>query len=84
MKRINALLKDNDRNPYSGIGKPEPLKGDMSGWRSRRIDDFNRLICKMVSLSSCNAAVTIELNPSKTRQPMRDVFTRFMEACDPL
>jgi toxin YoeB len=32
LRRINALLKDIDRNPFEGIGKPEPLKGDLSGW----------------------------------------------------
>jgi toxin YoeB len=44
LKRINALLKDIDRDPYSGIGKPELLKGNLSGWWSRRIDDFNRIV----------------------------------------
>jgi toxin YoeB len=44
LKRINALLKDIERNPYSGIGKPEPLKGNLSGWWSRRIDGFNRIV----------------------------------------
>ena len=39
LKRINQLLKDIDRSGYDGIGKPEPLKGDLSGWWSRRIDD---------------------------------------------
>ena len=37
LKRINQLLKDIDRSGYDGIGKPEPLKGDLSGWWSRRI-----------------------------------------------
>jgi len=44
LKRINKLLKDIERNGYDGIGKPEPLGGDMSGWWSRRIDDANRLV----------------------------------------
>jgi toxin YoeB len=42
LKRINQLLKDIDRSGYDGIGKPEPLKGDLSGWWSRRIDDTHR------------------------------------------
>lgn len=46
-KRIIQLLKDIDRNGYSGIGKPEPLKGDLSGYRSRRIDDKNRIVYKI-------------------------------------
>ena len=44
MQRINALIKDIQRNPFEGIGKPEPLKGNLSGWWSRRIDDTNRIV----------------------------------------
>ena len=44
LKRINQLLKDIDRSGYDGIGKPEPLTGDLSGWWSRRIDDTHRLV----------------------------------------
>jgi len=44
LKRINALLKDIGRNTFDGIGKPEPLKEDLSRFWSRRIDDKNRLI----------------------------------------
>lgn len=44
LKRINALIKDIKRNPFEGIGKPEPLKGNLSGWWSRRIDDTNRIV----------------------------------------
>ena len=47
LKRINQLLKDRDRNGYSGIGKPEPLKNDLSGYWSRRIDEVNRLVYKI-------------------------------------
>ena len=47
LKRINQLLKDNDRNGYTGIGKPEPLKSDMKGYWSRRIDDVNRLVYRI-------------------------------------
>jgi toxin YoeB len=43
-KRINELLKDIARNPYDGIGKPEPLKYKYSKFWSRRIDDEHRLI----------------------------------------
>ena len=46
LKRILQLLKDIDRNGYEGIGKPEPLKGDLSGWWSRRIDDTHRIVYK--------------------------------------
>jgi addiction module toxin, txe/yoeB family len=47
LKRINALLKDVERNSFEGIGKPEPLKGNLSGYWSRRIDDTNRLVYKV-------------------------------------
>lgn len=47
LKRINALLKDIDRNPFGGIGKPEGLKGNLSGLWSRRIDDVNRLVYRV-------------------------------------
>jgi toxin YoeB len=48
LKRINQLLKDIDRNAFEGIGKPEPLKHDKQGYWSRRIDDVNRLIYRIV------------------------------------
>jgi len=48
LKRINLLLKDIDRNGHAGIGKPEPLKHKFQGWWSRRIDDENRLIYRIV------------------------------------
>ena len=49
LKRINQLLQDIDRNRYTGIGKPEPLKGNHTGWWSRRIDDTNRLVYRINS-----------------------------------
>lgn len=47
LKRINMLLKDIERGNFDGIGKPEPLKDDMSGFWSRRIDDVNRLVYRI-------------------------------------
>lgn len=44
LKRINKLLQDIDRNLHDGLGKPEPLKGNLSGYWSRRIDETNRLV----------------------------------------
>jgi toxin YoeB len=44
LKKINALIKDIQHNPYDGIGKPEPLKFDLAGLWSRRIDQANRLV----------------------------------------
>ena len=48
LKRINELLKDISRNPYEGIGKPEPLKFNYSGFWLRRIDEEHRLIYRVV------------------------------------
>ncbi|GGK97354.1 toxin YoeB [Salinibacterium xinjiangense] len=44
LKRINQLITDSLRDPFAGIGKPEPLKHILSGAWSRRIDDANRLV----------------------------------------
>ncbi|MBR3624139.1 MAG: Txe/YoeB family addiction module toxin [Selenomonadaceae bacterium] len=44
LKRINSLIKDIKRNPFEGIGKPEPLKYSFNGLWSRRIDDDNRIV----------------------------------------
>jgi len=47
LKRINLLLQDISRNGFTGIGKPEPLKENLSGYWSRRIDDVNRLVYRI-------------------------------------
>lgn len=47
VKKINQLLKDIDRNGYSGIGKPEGLKHGLQGFWSRKIDDENRLVYRI-------------------------------------
>jgi len=47
LKRINLLIKDCMRTPYSGIGKPEPLKFDLTGTWSRRINQEHRLVYKV-------------------------------------
>ena len=44
LKRINQLIKDISRNPFEGIGKPEPLTGSLTGFWSRRIDKEHRLV----------------------------------------
>lgn len=44
LKRINRLIADVMRSPFDGIGKPEPLKENLSGFWSRRIDDTHRLV----------------------------------------
>lgn len=47
LKKINDIIKDIDRNPYTGIGKPEPLKHGLQGFWSRRIDYVNRLVYRI-------------------------------------
>ena len=57
VKKINGLLKDILRNPFSGLGKPEPLVGNYKGYWSRRISQEHRLIYKvedkMIIVASC-------------------------------
>ncbi len=57
LKRINALLRDIERGSFDGIGKPEPLRGDLSGFWSRRIDETNRLVYRVsgetIEIVSC-------------------------------
>lgn len=48
LERINTLIKETSRNPFQGIGKPEPLRGDLSGWWSRRITQEHRLVYRAV------------------------------------
>ena len=47
LKRINTLLKDIERSHFDGVGKPEPLVGNLQGYWSRRIDDANRIVYKV-------------------------------------
>ena len=47
LKRINLLIKDVQRSPFEGIGKPEPLKHALSGYWSRRINDEHRFVYKV-------------------------------------
>lgn len=49
LKRINELIKDISRNPFDGIGKPEPLKHKYQGFWSRRIDQEHRLIYQVTN-----------------------------------
>lgn len=59
LKRINQILKDIDRNGYFGIGKPEPLSGNLSGFWSRRIDDKNRIVYRIhnnrIEIAQCGS-----------------------------
>ncbi len=60
VKRINALIKDIERNGHAhGIGKPEPLRGDLTGFWSRRIDERNRIVYRIrginLEIASCKS-----------------------------
>jgi toxin YoeB len=46
--RINSLLRDLRRSPFKGIGKPEPLRGELAGWWSRRITGDHRIVYRAV------------------------------------
>ncbi|MBW7862364.1 MAG: Txe/YoeB family addiction module toxin [Rhodocyclaceae bacterium] len=48
LRRINALIRDIQRDPFEGIGKPEPLRFNFSGYWSRRIDDEHRIVYKVI------------------------------------
>ncbi len=47
LKRINQLIKETSRDPFGGIGKPEPLRHALQGWWSRRIDGEHRFVYKV-------------------------------------
>ncbi|MCB0235860.1 MAG: Txe/YoeB family addiction module toxin [Anaerolineae bacterium] len=47
MRRINRLIKDAARSPSEGIGKPEPLRHNLAGWWSRRIDEEHRMVYRV-------------------------------------
>jgi len=57
LRKINLLIQDLERNGYNCIGKPEPLKENLSGWWSCRIDDRNRLVFRLrnetIEINSC-------------------------------
>lgn len=57
LRKLNKLIKDIERSPYEGIGKPEPLKHDLSGWWSRQIDESNRIVYRIkdnnLEISQC-------------------------------
>lgn len=59
LKKILKTLKDIERSPYEGIGKPEPLKGNLSKYWSRRIDDKNRIVYRVenntILLAQCGS-----------------------------
>lgn len=57
LRKINRLIKDMQRNPFDGMGHPEPLSGNLSGWWSRHIDEKNRIVYRVagenITILSC-------------------------------
>lgn len=57
LRKLNAIIKDIQRSQFDGIAKPEPLKDNLAGWWSRRIDDKNRVVYKAegehIIIASC-------------------------------
>lgn len=53
--RLNTLIKECMRDPFRGIGKPEPLGGNLSGWWSRRIDQEHRLVYRVTGKEDARA-----------------------------
>lgn len=58
LARLNGLIRDSMRQPFRGTGKPEPLKGDLSGWWSRRLTSEHRLVYRV---SGSGAAQSLEI-----------------------
>ena len=73
LKRINDLIKDISRQPFEGIGKPEPLKFKYSGFWSRRIDDEHRLIYPTYRLCVYSAfhLLLVNLHSGATKKEMQ-------------
>jgi len=55
IQKINVLIKDTRRSPFQGLGKPEPLRNEMAGWWSRRIDREHRLIYRVTGKGEAQA-----------------------------
>ena len=55
LKRINDVIRDMCRSPFQGIGKPEPLRNDMSGWWSRRINQEHRIVYRVTGSGAAQA-----------------------------
>ena len=71
LKRVNTLIRDMQRTPFEGIGKPEPLKWGLSGAWSRRIDSANRIIYTVADDSSASSPrrTTTELRGTELLAP---------------
>jgi toxin YoeB len=61
LARVNDLIKSTQRQPFQGLGKPEPLKGDLSGWWSRRITDEHRFVYRVSGKGDAQALEIAQL-----------------------
>lgn len=61
VERINQLIEDSLRSPFKGIGKPEPLKRNLSGWWSRRITGEHRLVYRVSGSGEAQALEILSL-----------------------
>ena len=59
LRRINELIENARRTPHAGLGKPEPLKGDLAGWWSRRITAEHRLVYRVQGKRGVDQQITI-------------------------
>ena len=55
VERVNELIKEVRRHPFTGLGKPEPLRNDMSGWWARRITREHRLVYRVTGTGEAQA-----------------------------
>jgi toxin YoeB len=61
LRKINELIRDCTRSPFTGIGKPEPLRGELSGWWSRRISDEHRMVYRITGKGEAQTLEIIQL-----------------------
>jgi toxin YoeB len=60
-RKIDTLIADTMRSPFKGLGKPEPLKAELAGWWSRRIDDEHRMVYRVSGKGDAQALEIIQL-----------------------
>jgi toxin YoeB len=61
LRKINELIRDCERSPFTGLGKPEPLRGEFAGWWSRRISDEHRMVYRVSGKGDAQALEIIQL-----------------------
>lgn len=61
LRKINDLIRDCARSPFTGLGKPEPLRGELSGWWSRRISDEHRMVYRVSGKGDAQVLEIIQL-----------------------